>query len=165
MNYRQISIGILTCFGFGFVIVVTASGQSIDPYSSITSEQKAIFQPGIQRYVKDQISQNWNDLWEIQDQTSDLKNEILEGNRAAPDLTRKDFIVAMKETVGTGLPRLRQFTLEVVRPDKDAFIVIGCGKATRESWHQTGTVIFAARIEDGKPKFDIWGMTSDSCSK
>ena len=136
-----------------------------DPYASLSPEERAILKPGIERYVHDQLKQNWADLWEIQDQTSDVKNELLMGNRTAPDMTKEQFVSAMKEMIGTGgYPRMREFELRVARADKGNFIVIGCARATRESWHQTGFVIFGARIVDGKAKFDIWSMTSDTCS-
>jgi len=112
------------------------------------------------------VKQDWDDLWEIQDQTSDLKNELLLGRRDAPDLSKKDFVSAMRELIETGgYPRLRSFQLKEVRVDKGNFIMIGCGKATRETWSGTGFVIAGIRIVDGKPKFDIWSMTSDSCTQ
>jgi hypothetical protein len=42
--------------------------------------------------------------------------------------------------------------------------MIGCGYATREEWKQKGYVIAGIRVVDGKPKIDLWSMTSDSCS-
>ncbi len=151
---------------FLFLVSLAASAQAADPYASITPEQKAILQPGIERYVKDQLHEKWDDLYQIQDQTSDLKNELLLGERNAPDMTKDQFVKAIRYTVGTGgFPRLRDFSLSIVRADKGNFIVIGCGKATRESWHGTGVVIFGARIVEGQARFDIWSMTSDSCAE
>jgi hypothetical protein len=157
-----------------FILVLTAicaissfaaPQTSADPYASLSAEQKAILKPGVERYVHDQLKQNWGDLWEIQDQTSDLKNSLLLGNRDAPDMTKDQFVRAMKYTIESGgRPRMRSFELRVLREDKGNLIVIGCAEATRESWHGTGFVIFGARIVDGKAKFDIWSMTSDSCS-
>lgn len=146
------------------VLAAVAAAQS-DPYASLTLEQKAVLKPAIERYVRDQEKQDWKDLWEIQDQTSDLKNELLLGHRDAPDMTKEEYVSAMRSTIGTGYPRLRAFELREVRSDKGNFIMIGCGKATREAWHQTGNVIAGIRIVDGKPKIDIWSMSSDSCSK
>jgi hypothetical protein len=64
------------------------------------------------------IKQDWGDLWEIQDQTPDLKNELLLGKRDAPNLTKQQFVAAMRETIGSGYPRLRSFDLREVKPDK-----------------------------------------------
>jgi hypothetical protein len=136
-----------------------------DPYASLSPEEKAILKPGIERYVHDQLKQNWADLWEIQDQTSDLKNELLLGNRTAPDMTKEQFVAAMKQMISTGgYPIMREFELRSVKAHEGNFVVIGCAKATRESWHQTGFVVFGARVAEGKPKFDIWSVTSNSCS-
>src|ERR1700679_459182 len=103
-----------------------------DPYLTLAPEQKSLLKPVIERYVRDQIQQDWADLWDIQDQTPDLKNELLLGHRDAPDLSKKQFVSAMRETIGTGYPRLRSFALREVKVDKGNFIMIGCGYATRE---------------------------------
>jgi hypothetical protein len=141
-------------------------GATSNPYATLTPDQTALLKPAVERYVRDQEKQDWADLWEIQDQTSDVKNELLLGRRDAPDMNKKEFVSAMKYMIGTGgYPRLRSFELMEVRVDKGNFIMIGCGKATRESWSGTGYVTAGIRVVDGKPKFDIWSMTSDSCSK
>ncbi len=139
-------------------------GATSDPYSTLAPEQKSLLKPVVERYVHDQIKQDWADLWDIQDQTSDLKNELLLGHRDAPDLSKEQFVSAMRETIGTGYPRLRSFELREVKVDKGNFIMIGCGYATREEWKQRGFVIAGIRIVEGKPKVDLWSMTSDSCS-
>jgi hypothetical protein len=146
------------------LMVLGLSGATGDPYSTLTSEQKSLLKPVVERYVRDQIKQDWADLWEIQDQTSDLKNELLLGHRDAPDLSKEQFVSAMRETIGTGYPRLRSFELREVKDDKGNFIMIGCGYATREEWKQTGYVIAGIKVVQGKPKVDLWSMTSDSCS-
>src|SRR3984885_4701859 len=148
-----------------FLMTLGLLGATTDPYSTLAPEQKSLLKPVVERYVGDQIKQDWADLWEIQDQTSDLKNELLLGNRTAPDMTKEQFVTAMKEMIGTGgYPIMRGFELRTVKADKGNFVVIGCAKATRESWHQTGFVVFGARIAEGKPKFDRWSVTSNSCA-
>jgi hypothetical protein len=150
--------------GAVLLAVMTLSGAANDPYRALTTDQRAMLQPVIERYVRDQIKQDWGDLWEIQDQTSDLKNELLLGRRDAPDLSRKEFVSAMRNTIGTGYIRLRSFDLRDVKPDNGNFVMIGCGFATRESWKQKGFVIAGIKIVDGKPKVDLFSMTSDPCS-
>jgi hypothetical protein len=147
-----------------FLMTLGRLGATTDPYSTLAPEQKALLKPVVERYVRDQIKQDWADLWEIQDQTSDLKNELLLGHRDAPDLSKGQFVSAMREIIGTGYPRLRSFELREVKVDKDNFIMIGCGYATREEWKQKGFVIAGIRIVEGKPKVDLWSMASDSCS-
>lgn len=113
--------------------------------------------------MRDQIKQDWGNLWEIQDQTADLKNELLLGKRDAPNLTKQQFVAAMRETIGSGYPRLRSFDLREVKPDNGNFVMIGCGLATREEWKQQRFVIAGIRIVDGKALVDLFSMTSDSC--
>jgi hypothetical protein len=134
-----------------------------DSYSALTPEQRSVLQPGIERYIADQVKRNWGDLWEIQDQTRELKTEFLL-DQQAPDMNRQAFVTAAKETMGTGFPLLKKFELKEVRPDKGNFLVIGCGTAVRENVHIHATTIFGARIVDGKPRFDIFGFVSSSCS-
>jgi hypothetical protein len=134
------------------------------PYSAVTPEQRRVLQPGIERYISDQMKQNWKDLWEIQDQTIDVKRELLLGE-IGPDMDRKQFVKAMRYTIATGgRPQITKFELQEVRPDKGNFLVVGCGTAIRESFHIHGIVIFGARIVDGKTIFDIFSFVSDTCS-
>ena len=164
-SIRRMKRARLVLTGICAISTFAAAQTSPDPYASLFAVEKAVLKPGIERYVHDQLKQNWADLWEIQDQTSDLKNELLLGNRTAPDMTKEQFVAAMKEMIGSGgYPIMREFELRTVKADKGNFVVIGCAKATRESWHQTGFVVFGARIVEGKPKFDIWSVTSNSCS-
>ncbi len=135
-----------------------------NPYSALTPEQRSILQPGIERYVSDQVKKNWGDLWEIQDQTVEVKRELLLGD-VGPDMDRKQFVKAMKYTLGTGgRPQMTKFELQEVRQDKGNFLVVGCGTGVRESFHFHGIVIFGARIVAGKPVFDIFSFVSDTCS-
>jgi hypothetical protein len=150
--------------GAVLLAVAALSGAGNDPYSAVTPAQRAILQPVIERYVRDQIRQDWGDLWEIQDQTSDLKNELLSGKRDAPNLNKQQFISAMRETIGSGYPRLRSFELREVKPDKGNFVMVGCGFATREEWKQQRFIIAEIRIADGKPLVDLFSLTPDSCS-
>jgi len=94
-----------------------------------------------------------------------MKNELMLGNRTAPNMSKDQFVAAMKEVIATGgYPRMKDFQLRVAKADKGNFIVIGCAKWARESWRGTGFAIFGAKIVDGNAKFDIWSMTSDSCT-
>jgi hypothetical protein len=148
-SIRRMKRARLVLTGICAISTFAAAQTSPDPYASLFAVEKAVLKPGIERYVHDQLKQNWADLWEIQDQTSDLKNELLLGNRTAPDMTKEQFVAAMKEMISTGgYPIMREFELRAVKADKGNFVVIGCAKATRESWHQTGFVVFGARIAE-----------------
>jgi len=139
--------------------------QAVDPnpYSALAAEQRAVLQPGIDRYIADQIKGNWSDLWEIQDQTGALKAEIV-FDAEAPDLDRQNFVLGMKKTMGIGYPHLKKFELQEVKIDKENFLVVGCGTAVRDNIHIHATAIFGARIVDGKPRFDIFAFVSNTCS-
>lgn len=158
--------GAMQRLAYAAVLLMTLGllGATRDPYSTLMPEQKSLLKPVVERYVHDQVTSNWADLWNIQDQTSDLKNVLLLGDRDAPDLSKEHFVSAMRETIGTGYPRLRTFELREVKVDNGNFVMIGCGYATRENWKQEGIVIAGIRIVDGKPKVDLWSMTSDPCS-
>src|SRR5271166_1144916 len=81
-----------------------------DPYNALSSEEKVLLKPAIERWTRDQIKHNWADLWEIQDQTSEVKNELLLGQRDAPDMNRARYVQAMRETMGTGFPEINAFS-------------------------------------------------------
>ena len=149
----------------GAVLFVTmmALGAFNDPYTALTPAQRTIVQPVIERYVRDQLKQDWGDLWEIQAQTADFKNELLSGQRDAPNLTKEQFVAAMRETIGSGFPRLRSFDLREVKPENGNFVMIGCALATREAWKQQRFVIAGIRIVDGKALVDLFSITADSC--
>jgi hypothetical protein len=134
-----------------------------NPYSALSPEQRSVLQPAIKRYISDQLKRNWADLWEIQDQTRELKAELLL-DQQAPDMNRESFVIAMKQTMGLGFPLLKKFELQEVKPDKGNFLVVGCGTAVRENFHIHATTIFGVRIVDGKPKFDLFGFVSSTCS-
>lgn len=122
-----------------------------------------MLQPVVVRYMRDQLKEDWADLWNIQDQTADLKNELLPGARDAPDLDQAQFVKAMRQTIGVGYPRLRSFELREVRADKNGFVMIGCGQATREQWKRKGFVVAAIRVVSGFPKVDLFSVSSNSC--
>ena len=145
------------------LMALRVANASTDPFTELSPKQKALVKPVIERYVHDQITENWGDLWEISDQTPDLKNELLSGNRNAPDMTKEQFVSAMRETIGTGLPRLHSFDLLQVKVDQGNLTMVGCGYATREGWKKKGLVIAGIKIVNGRAKMDIFAMTSDTC--
>ncbi len=103
-----------------------------DPYGSLAPEEKTLLRPQIQRWIRDQEKHDWADMWEIQDQTPELKNELLLGRRDAPDMDRSQYVQAMRATIGVGYPEIRAFTLREVRREDGGFWILGCGKQQRE---------------------------------
>ncbi|MFP5275672.1 MAG: hypothetical protein ACLGPM_01040 [Acidobacteriota bacterium] len=143
--------------------LIASAATGSDPYANLRPEERAILQPAIDRWIHDQVKHDWKDLWEIQDQTSDLKNELLLGQRDAPDLNRQQYVEAMNETMGSGYWTIQSFSLREIRREKDGYWVLGCGKVKREEWHQISITDVHIRVVDGKPKFGLPGGTPDSC--
>jgi hypothetical protein len=150
-------------FVIGLAFLILFLAPSSDPYSALAPTEKALLQPQIERWIRDQVKSNWSDLWEIQDQTPELKNELLLGDRDAPDMDRNHYIKAMKETIGTGYPEIRAFTLREVRKEDGGFWIQGCAKKQREAWRQTSLTGVHARILNGKVLFGLPGGTPEAC--
>ncbi len=75
-----------------------------DPCGSLTPDEAKILKPQLERWMRDQLKHDWSDLWNIQDQTAGLKNELLLGHGDAPDLNQQLYLRAMRETIGVGYP-------------------------------------------------------------
>lgn len=147
-----------------FLLTITAfASPSADPYSALSDQQKIIIKPLVTRWVHDQIKQNWKDLWEIQDQTSDLKNELL-FDRSAPDMDQKRYVEAMRGTMNSGYWVIQNFTLREIRIEKDGFWIIGCGKLQREAWRHTNITDVHIRMVNGKPMFGLPGQSGEPCT-
>jgi hypothetical protein len=65
------------------LLVTLGVGAATEPFGSLSLAEKALLKPKIERWVRDQIKHDWTDLWEIQDQTPELKNELLLGRKCA----------------------------------------------------------------------------------
>lgn len=148
------------CVAVAWALLV---GAVSDPFSSLTQVEKTMLEPQIERWIHDQVKHDWADMWEIQDQTSELKNELLLGRRDAPDMDRQEYIQAMRDTIGTGYPEIRAFTLREIRREEGGFRILGCGKLQREDWKQTSVTDVHARIVEGKVKFGLPGGTPEPC--
>jgi hypothetical protein len=101
-------------------------------------------------------------MWEIQDQTSDLKNELL-GRRDAPNMGRSQYVQAMQATIGIGYPEIRAFTLREIRREDGGFWILGCGKQQREAWKQTSITEVHLKIVSGKVMFGLPGGPPEPC--
>ncbi len=145
------------------LFTVCAASSVADPYSTLRAEEKALLKPQIERWIRGQVKHDWSDLWEIQDQTSRLKNELLLGRKNAPDMNRREYIEAMRETIGTGYPEIKAFTLTEVGKEADGFQVVGCAKEQREEWHSTRIEYIHVRIEHGRTLFDLSDSSNEPC--
>jgi hypothetical protein len=144
-------------------LAALAALRQSDPYAALNSEEGAMLKPQIERWIHDQTKHAWSDMWEIQDQTPELKNELLLGRRDAPDMDRAQYVQAMRETIGIGYPEITAFTLRGISKEKDSFSVEGCAAQRRESWKQTSMVQVDVRIVEGKVKFGLFSGTPDLC--
>jgi hypothetical protein len=139
------------------------SAQTNDPYAPLTPTERDTFKPQVERWVKDQLRRDWYDLWEIQDQTPELKNELLLGHKDAPDMDRKQYVDAMRQTINIGYPEIKAFRLEGVKPEPGGYLIWGCGEQRREEWKQTSITYVHARAVDGKLMFGLHGGNPDPC--
>jgi len=67
---------------FPLAVALTATAAN-DPYASLTPDEATQVKPVVQRWILDQVKHNWADMWKIQDQTPELKNELLLGRKNA----------------------------------------------------------------------------------
>ena len=146
-----------------FVPVAAAVGENA-PYQTLSVADKALLQPQIERWIRDQLRHDWADLWEIQDQTPELKNELLSGQRNAPNLDRNQYAQAMKGTIGVGYPEIKGFRLIEVDRESDGFQVVGCANLEREEWKQTSVQYIHVRVAGGKVLFAWPDGSADECN-
>jgi hypothetical protein len=145
------------------VALAQAAAPVSDPYAALTPDEKTALKPQVERWVRDQTKRDWADMWEMQDQTSELKNELLLGRRDAPDMERGQYIRAMQATIGVGYPQIKAFALREIRREGGGFWILGCGRLQREAWKQTSITDVHVRIVEGRPRFGLPASTSDPC--
>lgn len=146
------------------LLVSVAASAATEPFQALTPAEKALLKPQIGRWIHDQLKHDWSDLWEIQDQTPELKNELLLGRKDAPDMDRKQYVEAMQSTIGTGYPEMKAFTLTEVDKVTDGFQVVGCARLQREDWKATTVQYIHVKIANGKALFG-WPDGSDERCK
>jgi hypothetical protein len=153
-----------TAFSFVFAFIfMLASLPASDPYSTLPQSEREFLKPQVERWIHDQIKHDWPDLWAIQDQTPELKNELLLGQKDALDMDRNQYVQAMHATIGSGFPEIKSFTLNDVQRESGGFRVKGCGRLQRENWKQTSVTNVHARIENNKVLFGLPAFTPDPC--
>jgi hypothetical protein len=105
----------------------------------------------------------WSDSWEIQDQTPELKNELLLGRKDAPDMDRNEYVQAMRSTIGIGYPEIKAFTLTEVDKEADGFQVVGCAKLQREEWKKVTEQYVHLKVVNGKVLFGMYEGSGEPC--
>jgi hypothetical protein len=144
-------------------LMITAVLAATDPFASLTPSDKALLKLQIERWIHDQVKHDWADLWEMQEQTPELKNELLLGNKDAPDMDRKQYEKAMRDTIGTGYPEIKAFTLTEVDKESDGFQVVGCARLQREEWKANTIQYIHLKIVDGKVRFGWPDGSGEAC--
>ena len=144
-------------------LFVGASAAAPDPYQSLALAEKALLKPQIERWIRDQTKHNWPDMWEIQDQTPALKNDLLLGRKDASDMGRDEYVQAMKNTIGSGYPEIRAFQLTEVDKEADGFQVVGCAKLQREEWKRTTIRYVHVRVVNGRVLFGLYEGSGEEC--
>jgi hypothetical protein len=133
------------------------------PIQLIEQVERTLLKPQIERWIHDQVKHDWPDLWEIQDQTPALKNELLLGRKEAPDMDRRQYVEAMQETIGIGYPEIKAFILTEVDKEADGFQVVGCAKLQREGWRATTVQYIHVKVVDGKVRFGWPDGSAEQC--
>ncbi len=116
-----------------------------------------------ERWIHDQVKHDWPDLWEIQSQTPELKNSLLLGRRDAPDMDRKQYVGAMRGTIGIGYPEIKAFTLTEVDKEADGFQVVGCARLQRGEWTATTIQYIHVKLVNGKALFGWSDSSAERC--
>ena len=145
------------------LLVAVGVGAATDPFGSLTPAEKALLKPQIERWIHDQVKHDWSDLWEIQDQTPELKNSLLLGRKDAPDMDRKQYVDAMRSTIGIGYPEIKAFTLTEVDREADGFQVVGCARLQREEWRATTIQYIHVKLVNGKALFAWPDGSAEQC--
>jgi hypothetical protein len=145
-------------------LLISASiDAATDPFGQLTSAEKALLKPQIERWIHDQLKHDWSDMWEIQDQTPELKNELLLGRKDAPDMDRNEYVQATRGTIGIGYPEIKAFRLTEVDKEADGFQVVGCAKLQREEWKRITEQYVHLRVVNGKVLFGLYQGSGEEC--
>jgi hypothetical protein len=78
-------------------------------------------------------------------------------------MSRKEYVEAMRNTIGTGYPEIKAFALTEVDKEADGFQVVGCAKEQREQWHATRIEYIHIRVEHGRTLFDLPDSSGEEC--
>jgi hypothetical protein len=145
------------------LLVAAGVGAATDPFGSLAPAEKVLLKPQIERWIHDQVKHDWPDLWEIQSQTPELKNSLLLGRRDAPDMDRKQYVDAMRGTIGIGYPEIKAFTLTEVDKEADGFQVVGCARLQRGEWTATTIQYIHVKLVNGKALFGWSDGSAERC--
>ena len=133
-----------------------------DPFSAVPEPDRSLLSASIQRFAKDEVSQNWGDSYEITEQDVPIKRELGLADNAAP-ISRDQFIERMKSVVqGGSRPVLKSFELTEVKRSGDHYSIRACCKGARESFRYQGIIEVDAKVSGGSVRFGSWSYVVNS---
>ena len=139
-----------------------------DPLAKLPAADRPILAQGIQRFVKDQSTQDWADLYLIADQDGAMKH-LLNIPDDAPPVDRTHFIANMVISVQAGtVPILETLDLLQVTPDPTGYVLRACIQSQRQRTKLKGIAELHATITEGTTRFGSWTYIYDtphSCSQ
>jgi len=160
LRAMRTSITIIISLAF---LVGAAGSATDDPYGTLTPSERTLLKPQIERWIHDQVKHDWSDMWEIQDQTPELKNDLLLGRKDAPNMDRNQYVQAMRDTIGIGYPEIKAFKLTEVDKETDGFQVVGCARLQREEWKRVTVQYVHLRLANGKILFGLYEGSGEDC--
>lgn len=127
-------------------------------YAHVAPADQARLKSGLDRYVRDQETQNWPDLFEIA-----VSGFAMNGNyddpsgKNEPILSKQQFVHAMEASVESGVrPIMQSFDLHSITPVKGGYEVRACSKSQRESFSFKGILRLNAYVSDDQMRFGGW---------
>jgi len=124
----------------------------------VAPADRAPLKVGIDRYVHDQETRNWSDLFEIAVPGFATRGDYDDpSGKNEPILSKQEFVSAMENNFDSGtLPIMQSFDLTSITPVKGGYEVRACSKAQRESFHFKGILRFNVYLSSGQMRFGGW---------
>jgi hypothetical protein len=129
-----------------------------DTFARVAPADLSQFKSGLARYVHDQETRNWADLYEIAVPGYAVRGDFDDpAGKNEPFLKKPDFVSTMESNLEGGvLPVLQSFELRSINPTQNGYEIRACSKSQRENFHFKGIVTFNAYRIDGQVRFGAW---------
>jgi hypothetical protein len=133
-----------------------------DPLAKVPPTDRPILIQGLQRFIKDQSTQDWADLYLIADQDTVMKR-LLDVPDNAPPVDRTHFIANMVISVQAGtVPILETLDLTAVTPDATGYVLRACVQSHRQGAKLKGIAELHATLTNGTARFGSWTYIYDT---
>ena len=119
---------------------------------------KRVLKSGLDRYVRDQETQNQPDLFEIAVPGFATNGDYDDpSGKNEPILSKQQFVHAMEASVESGVrPIMQSFDLDSITPVKGGYEVRACSKSQRESFRFKGILRLNVYVSDDQMRFGGW---------